>query len=63
MLLRDAQSEYDQQLFRVRQALEKVVETHANHMGHLKAFMEAQMAFHVECQAHLGDLQRFGPNM
>ena len=61
MTVREAQALYDEQLRKVRLALQKVVDTHVNNMGHLRAFMEAQAAFHAECQAHLGDMQKVGP--
>ena len=61
MAVREAQAVYDEQMKKVRQAQEKVVETHVNNMGHLKAFMDAQEAFHAECIAHMGDLKKIGP--
>ena len=57
MALREAQSEYDSQLEKVRKSLQKVVDTHVNNMGYLRAFMAAQRTFHAECQAHLGDIE------
>jgi len=58
--VREAQATYDEQLKKVRQAQEKVLDTHVNNMGHLKAFMDAQEAFHAECLSHLGDLKIIG---
>ena len=55
--LRQAQADYDAQLEKVRKALQKIVETHVNHMGYLKTFMVAQREYFAECQAHLGDLE------
>lgn len=56
MALREAQSEYEQQLEKVRKSLKKVVETHVNHMGYLRSFMAAQKAFYEESQAFMADL-------
>ncbi len=55
MALRDAQAEYDQQLAKVRVALQKVVDTHVKNKGYLYSFMTAQRALHRECQAHLDE--------
>ena len=60
MAVRDAQASYDEQLRKVRQSQQKVVDTHVNNMGHLKAFMDAQAAFYGECQAYIGDLTKVG---
>ena len=57
MALREAQSEYQQQLKKVRKSLKKVVSTHVNNMGYLRSFMSAQRAFHEECQTFLADMQ------
>lgn len=56
--MREAQSEYEQQLEKVRKSLKKVVATHVNHMGYLRCFMTTQKAFHEECQALMADMDR-----
>lgn len=56
MALREAQSEYGQQLEKVRKSLQKVVETHVNHMGYLRSYMAAQKDFYQECQAFMADM-------
>ena len=63
MALREAQSEYDLQLEKVRKSMQKVVDTHTNHMGYLRAFMAAQRAYHAECSSHLGDIEGGGVMM
>lgn len=60
MAMRDAQSDYDQQLEKVRKLLRKVVDTHVNNMGYLRSFMTAQSDHYGECQAFLADLQGGG---
>ena len=57
MALREAQSEYEQQLAKVRKSLQKVVDTHVNHMGYLRSFMATQKAYHEECQALMADVE------
>ncbi len=56
MALREAQSEYEQLLEKVRKALRKLVDTHVDNMGYLRSFMAAQRACNEECQAFLADM-------
>jgi len=59
--VRAAQAEYDMQLEKVRSSLKRIVQTHVNHLGHLKTFMAAQRSYNAECQALLGDIEEESP--
>lgn len=54
--MRTAQAEYDMQLDLVREGMRKIVQTHVNNLGRMKTLMAAMKSYHMECIAHLDNI-------
>ena len=54
--MRSVQAEYEMDMDKLRTNMTKIVQTHVNNLGQMKALMAAIKAYHVECISHIEEL-------
>ena len=54
--MHSVQAEYEIEMDKLRTGMKKIVQTHVNNLGQMKALMAAIKAFHIECISHLDEL-------